>query len=439
MKTGKKVDSFFEASQLKLAKSDIEDYLLYQSLAPDMDYLEDKVHATASIVLKEKVNAPRVLHSLSPLKVEKVKKRILSIDNNYVVKRRATVKLLKSPHKISIEKQVDAFFLRQVPKEWCSLRRVKNGRIKISIPVYLRKVKNLIYIFKNKKTNTCLIGKTGMTFSKRISGYITEFNREGSENKVKRIMTKAFLVDVKTNPENFAVGILYKLKPKEDLDLCESLFIKHKKTLCHLYNENQGGGGGMCHSEEADGNYAIMHPKLTPFTPAKYYPIVRDSKGCIRPQLTPGFYAKVEEIREGLDESQEFLYVIKNLTNEMRYIGVTGVKNPLTRIMQHCYQAEYFDSTHKKYDPAYTGGALHPALAANPHEFGCGLMPIRSIAQISPKKRKNYLTLEKIAKVEKYAIATKQSLVTQNGYNCNGGGGGPIAKSASKLGKRSRL
>lgn len=342
-----------------------------------------------------------------------------------------------SSSKTSLDEQdEEALFFLQEPKEWYQLRRNKRAVIQAVLPSSVKKVKNLIYIFRNREKKRYLIGKTGGLLSKRIAGYIAKFNAPESEKKVKAAMSKAFLIDVKQHPEHFDIGILYVLKPGEDLDFFETRFVKYKRTLHELYNVREGGGGGMVHSEEAPTTYAIIKPKVSPFTPQKYYPFRKDKRGCIRPQFSPGFHKKVKELRADSKDLQGFLYVIKNLEEEMSYFGVTTLEDPSIRLKQHAYQAEYCDPQHEKYDPSRKSGHLHPAMAANPQQFGCALMPVESPENINPNDIDRYVLLQGIDEVEKHAIKLKKSLVTQHGYNGNGGGGGPIARRVTKLAKR---
>lgn len=323
-----------------------------------------------------------------------------------------------------------AFFRNQWPGEWYPLQKNRKGLIKIVLPKALQQVERLIYIFRNKKKKCFLIGKTGGCLSKRIAKYLTQFNEEGRERRVKKEKSKAFLMDVKKHPNHFAVGILHVLKSEEDLDLFETLSIKHKGKIYKLYNDNKGGGGGSPHSDEALTTYAISKEEAA-FSPVKYYPFQRDDQRCIRPLLSPGFKRKIKELKEGLEETQELAYVIKKKDTEERYVGVSI--DPSKRSKQHGYAAEYYDPEHKKYDPTVKSGLLHPAMAKSPEKFSIGLLPIRSKGNIDPSELSNYVLLEGIAKVERYAIESKQSHFSANGFNGNYGGGGPIARQATKF------
>jgi hypothetical protein len=321
------------------------------------------------------------------------------------------------------------FFSSFKPTRWFSLRRDVNGEIKIPLPPSLRKIKRLIYIFRNRKKNCFLIGKTGGSLNSRMSGYVTIFNEEGSENRVKKKGRKSFLMDVKSHPEHFDVGILYVLQPDDDLDFFEIQFIKYKKRHDQLYNDNGGGGGGSAHAEEKYSIYALPKPEIMQLTPQKYYPYT-EGRGQVRLQWTPGLKERIKSLRAGLEEEQELAYVIKNMETEERYIGVSG--DPFRRAREHGYLTEYYIEESDKFDPTRKTGFLHRAMAEEPEKFAFGVLPIQSVEQIDSNQRENYFLLEGISKVEQFVIQYKQTLISQNGFNGNRGGGGPIAKRATQ-------
>jgi hypothetical protein len=327
------------------------------------------------------------------------------------------------------EKEV-LFFTHQEPFEWYPLLRDSNRSIKIVLPSALRPITRLIYIFKNKEKKRFLIGKTGTSLNARCSKYVTLFNKKGSEEKVKKIGRKTFLIDVKAHPEHFEVGILYALQSEEDLDLVETLFIHYKRKIYSLYNDHEGGGGGLAHAEEMPTQYAILKPEIAPFTPEKYYPYVKDEQGRIRPQLTPGFKRKLEHLKEHMEETQEFAYAIKRLGTEEYYCGRTG--RPLERPDEHGCAAEYGDPENDKYDPSRVSGLVHWAMARSPEKFAIGFFPLQSLKYVPTDKQENYLVFSTIAKVEQYCIRLKQSHYSQKGLNSDWGGGGPICRSTKK-------
>lgn len=332
---------------------------------------------------------------------------------------------------LEIEKQKQ-WFASQSPEQWYPLQQDLTGRIRFKLPTSLRKVKRLIYIFRHREKERFLIGKTSSSLNGRCSRYASLFNEEGSEKRAKQKGRKSFLQDIKNHHEKFDVAILYILKPQElDLDFFETGFICAYGKTYSLYNDNKGGGGGCAHNEEAPAVYAIPKPGTTPFTPEKYYPYRKDSNGNIRPQFSPGFKQTLNRLKANLHATQELPYAIKKMDTDERYIGVSA--NPLIRPTQHAYAAEYYDPENEKYDPTRKSGRLHPAMAQDPEQFAFGLLPVQSGESLDGEARENYVFLNSIAAVEQYAIEVKQSLVSQNGFNSNRGGGGPIARRATQL------
>ena len=54
-----------------------------------------------------------------------------------------------------------------------------------------------------------------------------------------------------------------------------------------------------------------------------------------------------------------------------------------------------------------------------------GLLPITTLNHIEANDQENYVVLKGIAQVEQYIIKMKNAQL--QGFNCNAGGGGPIA------------
>lgn len=322
------------------------------------------------------------------------------------------------------------FFTFLEPQQWHPVERTSAGLIKFSLPKELRTIKRLIYIFRNKAKECYLIGKTGGSLNQRMSSYASVFNAPHSDEMAKKEGRKSFLRDMKAHPEHFEIGILYELKPEEDLDELEILFIDYKGMLLDLYNDHRGGGGGLAHDEEEPAPYAVPKKGIQLFTPEKYYPYAKDEEGRIRPQLTPGFWERMSNYRSQMQETQEFAYSVKKLDTEERYIGVSAA--PDRRSREHGYAAEYFDTESEKYDPSRTDGFLHPSMASDPEQFAFGILPLKSVEKIEPGELDDYVQLPTIGKVEQYLIEQKQTLFGQQGFNANGGGGGPIARSAKK-------
>ncbi len=321
-------------------------------------------------------------------------------------------------------------FTYQEPLQWCQMSRNSTGRIIMVIPHELQNIRELIYLFKNKEKDRYLIGKTGDTFKNRMSKYVSWFNQ--SKTKAKKPGRLSFIQDIRKHPEDFEVGILHQAQAQDlfNLEELETLFIACKRKVYDLYNDNEGGGGGLAHTAETPTTYAIPKPQTASYTPVKYYPYKKDEDGNTRLQLTPGVKSRIKELRKNMEDTQEFVYVIKKIDTEERYIGVSG--DPEKRGQQHAYASEYFDPEHPKYDPDHGGGLLHPAIAENPELFGWGLLPIQSVESIPEDQRKNYVLLNSIAEVEKFSIQFKQSLFSQHGFNCTRGGEGPLSTIAKK-------
>lgn len=328
-----------------------------------------------------------------------------------------------------IMKKSFSFFQTQKPKKWYSVYRTEGGTIAIALESSVRKIEKLIYIFHNTKKNCVLIGKTGMTFGKRCGSYQKEINDEKNEKIIEKSGRQIFLEDIRKNPGHFQIGILYKLTEEEDLDDFESRFIQSKQKLHTLYNDNKGGGGGRVHGEESEMVYTVPNPATALITPTKYYPYKKDEEGHIRPQFTPG----IKEFSK-LEQNPSF-YVIKSLGSpEKRYVGISI--NPVRRAREHGYHAEASDPENEKYDPHHNTGLLHPALAEYPENFFFGLLPVKRIEETTPTRLKQTIQLTGISAVESFLIEQKEALSTQNGFNSNKGGGGPISRKVTRSAKK---
>ncbi|WP_042281136.1 hypothetical protein [Candidatus Protochlamydia sp. R18] len=310
------------------------------------------------------------------------------------------------------------FFEQQKPKEWFPIKIDGNNKISFSINANAKKIKQLIYIFRNHTTDEiALIGKTGTSFAARMNHYKTKFNKSVKPSNQSK---KKFITAVQNNPTHFEVAILYVLKEGENLDTFETGFIKSKKPL---YNQRNGGGGGLTHSEEESAIYAI--PKNPLFlTPKKRFRF-RVIDTSIRPEIDQETYKKMLSIA---DKVQGILYSIKEIGTEKRYIGYTTGNNPHTRIRQHGYQAQTFFPFSDQYDPEEKDGALHPAMGQNPEGFSFGFLPIlHDLSEMKLDELDEYAIVSTIGEAEKTAIKILKTLVSQGGFNCNGGGGGPIS------------
>jgi group I intron endonuclease len=105
-----------------------------------------------------------------------------------------------------------------------------------------KKSANVIYVFKNNVTEQRYVGKTIRELRKRVSEHM-HYARHTDKEESKKELYK----DLRKNPANFSVGILYKA-PKDskdiDLDEIEKSFISHYDSVKTGYNKNSGGGGG---------------------------------------------------------------------------------------------------------------------------------------------------------------------------------------------------
>ncbi len=105
-----------------------------------------------------------------------------------------------------------------------------------------KKTAKVIYVFKNNVTGQRYIGKTMRELRKRISEHMHFARHTDKENSQKELYK-----DLRKNPADFSVGILYKAPKKSkdiDLDTIEKAFITHYDSVNTGYNQNGGGGGG---------------------------------------------------------------------------------------------------------------------------------------------------------------------------------------------------
>ncbi|CUI16028.1 Conserved hypothetical protein [Candidatus Protochlamydia naegleriophila] len=320
------------------------------------------------------------------------------------------------------------FFTDKEPEQWFSLFSSEN-KITATIPSQIGRIKKLIYVFRNTENNKLLIGKTGQSFSDRLSGYKQAFNSDEVD-----LDEQEFIADVRKNPGQFEVGILHALTEEEDLNAFETQFIDCKEAVCSLYNRRKGGAGGLARSEEKPTFYAI--PKDCPITPVKRYPYKTNKNGQIRLQLTPGFHRTVKKLSSSrTSPAQGFLYSIKSISSEKRYVGGTMQESPSDRLKQHGYGAEvYHSENEEKFDPKAKGGALHPAMGKNPLDFTAGFLPIRyDVESMSDEEKEKYHIVTTLGEAERKTIELVGSLVSKKGFNCNKGGGGPIADYKKRL------
>jgi hypothetical protein len=316
----------------------------------------------------------------------------------------------------------DEFFEQQQPTEWFPIGLDEEGKISFSIPVAIGKICRLIYIFRDIETQEiALIGKTGTSFSSRMSRYKTQFNHpEKLKNKKSR-----FILAVRENPNRYEFGILYSLHEHESLDEYEKRFVEIRQPI---FNQRKGGGGGLVHSSEKKVSYVLPNnPKL--LTPEKRFRFQRIG-GTIRPEIDLDSHQKMLAVA---GKVKGVLYSIREVGTEKRYIGYTTLTDPYTRIRQHCYGSETFFSLSEKFDPTASDGALHPAIGQSPEGFSFGFLPIlHDVSELNLEELKEYTVVSNIGEAEKKAIKILQTLVKQGGFNCNGGGGGPISRNLTQ-------
>lgn len=316
------------------------------------------------------------------------------------------------------------FLMYHMPYQWFSVV-CEGDDIRFDFPEDLLQDKRLIYILRNKEEERYLIGKTGNGLKARCQRYVSEVKR--FKEKRKESGRQQFLCDFKANPAHFEIGVLYILEPDENLNEMETLFIDYKRLVYKhkLYNERRGGGGGLSHAEEKPLTYAIPRLETGCLTPDKYYRYQRNQQGQIRLPLTPSFRRKMQELStQDQEKNQGFYYIIRKLDTQQPYVGTSC--DPEKRSKEHGYAAEYGDIESEKYDPNQLTGALHPAMGEDPENFALGLLPVYPIDKISPADTDQFTFISGIAKVEKFLMQAKQSLVVQGGLNCIQGGG-PIA------------
>ncbi|MFI5343469.1 MAG: hypothetical protein ACHQUC_04535 [Chlamydiales bacterium] len=309
-----------------------------------------------------------------------------------------------------------SFFLSQTPQKWYPLNRVRR-KIWLCLSGGAGKEDNIIYIFHNKILDKYLIGKTEQTFRKRMSRYRTAFN--GKES-----IGSEFISDVKSEPSNFQVGILYRLKPTEDIDLIEDGFIQHYlKEGKLLYNKKKGGGGGRARLAELPSCYAI--PVREGFlSPEKNYRVIRGKSG-VSLDVSPGFYKSIQSGRsharqEGRVFGHVYRYKRVNNATVTRYIGMSGVAEE--RVPKHCWDAK-----------RRLNSTFYQDLETYPEQFEANILPVEFIDpnHLTAKERANFVFFEKLGEVEDYFIdqAKGDGLV----YNESKGGGGPRARSLCQL------
>ncbi|MFI0434332.1 MAG: hypothetical protein ACH350_01215 [Parachlamydiaceae bacterium] len=309
-----------------------------------------------------------------------------------------------------------------LPDKWYPLIKNQHHLIDVASPVEIIHLRNVIYIFKNNTKNAAFIGSTHDFLYTKIFSFINKKNKSKLDNKLNSV-SEQFFSKLRQYFHLFEMGILYQGSPSENLADLEAQFIDYWRGRCKLYQD------GEPIEEEKKGDsliYAIPKPGNGPFTPDRRYPFVYfNNKITIK--FTPGFEKKVKQLREGQSEPRGFLYSIKKsdtkeCSHTKEYIGLSF--NPSTRLKQHAYQASKNLLTDPNDNPDLKTGSLYQEIANQPEAFTCGLIPLCLPHEIDPEKKDQYVLLEGIDDAERYVIREKRTLVSQEGYNRNAGGGG---------------
>lgn len=121
------------------------------------------------------------------------------------------------------------------PRKYPFLKK-SDGSFYVPLSPKAKKVNNFIYRIKNHTSGTSYVGKCSNRFAKNVSRYVSAINNPAKD-------TTKFGADVRAG-ETFTIGILYKIKPGEDINQEEVRWIKQKKLVDKLYNITKGGNGG---------------------------------------------------------------------------------------------------------------------------------------------------------------------------------------------------
>lgn len=233
--------------------------------------------------------------------------------------------------------------------------------------------------------------------SKRLSSYISEFNRpvdDGSSD------LHRYASDPKSTIELELFGPYNEDRDPKELEQELIASVPKKENL----NRTSGGNGGGPWSQYGDPTPSVSEfPKDTP---AKYYPFKR-KRGTIVPDYTPG--AK-EKLQNG------GVYVIRRLEEELDeaseddkvdcYVGQSD--NPFKRARVHASKAGHNPKT-----------KVQRAIAKSPGRFGVGIL--KSTTVLTPRSRRA---------AEKHHIREKDASLNDDG---GGGGPAPMRKRAKSL------
>lgn len=336
-----------------------------------------------------------------------------------------------------------------------------------------------IYFITNSSSGKTYIGKTDRAFQERISEHLAKACGKGDRNDL--------YTDIRKNPHDFTVGILYTLDHGEDIDAIEAAFIK-TLDVNKLYNSVSGGGGGV--SRQCERKFKFFIPKANDFSPEKYYPF-RKHLGHIQITLTPSAKKKspscssenasVRQLKFDENDTSETQGHVDNNTDSKTIhsrrkskrprddsptnepqerkifdcdscdspqrkcprleiiwpqIHMYSIKNlktkeryvgatddPAKRAGKHASQATHWGDTSASQSPN-TQNKLYPAMKKHPSHFGFGLFKIEPLSSAQLDESKYEIILGGTAELETALIKRFDSV--KQGYNCILGGGGPV-------------
>ncbi len=205
------------------------------------------------------------------------------------------------------------------------INRDIRGNFKLNLDSDVRKIKRVIYQFfrvigegqdkgeftiENGIVRTLkgrvkvLDGKTEMTVSRRISGYIYALNHSEKE----RGQTE-FSQDLRNCYEEFYFRIRKIVAEDEDINEAETSCIIEDDAVETGYNKNYGGGGSNKLNMSTLESPSIL---IEPITPEKTYPVVVDVKGRKHVATSPGVESK-----------ENVIYFFRHIIELKEYVGYT--------------------------------------------------------------------------------------------------------------------
>lgn len=283
---------------------------------------------------------------------------------------------------------------------------VKEGKITFSIPCGEKK--RLIYGLFNSLKGCWLVGQTH-DLKRRFQNYSSSFNNKQSTPKQPGKI--ALFQDIKKNPKDFKVVILHKLADDEQLFEEEKKWIERVRKVCAIYNDNEGGGGGLSHSEQSNQvSWAISRD--APLTPTKRYPVTFDENGVPKILFSPGIQRQIDA--SGLPSH---VYTYKNISPETNHSGqhYVGASNePQRRAREHLWGRR---------------SKVSRAIRNSRGRWSFGVIPFVNGNKLTKRQRQNHHIFKTQAAAERFMIARKRAF--KNGFNQTRGGEGPIGASVA--------